>query len=602
MRSVLTGETEGITAPECNVFRGRYRYRADLKALDACVRSDAAETELSHELRATSSPIRVEQWRRGLASHPDRSFAEYICTGLEGGFRIGFAGGSGLRSAQRNMGSARANAAVVQEYLEGEVHARRLVGPPPAGLRCHVSPFGVIPKPHQPGKWRLIVNLSAPDGLSVNDGISPELSSVHYARVDDAARLVLAAGRNARLAKLDLKSAYRMVPVHPADRPLLAVRWREEVWLDAALPFGLRSAPKIFSAVADALQWIMRERGVAMGIHYLDDFLFVGRADTSECGDSLRIALEACRDLGMPVALHKVGGPATVLDFLGIEIDSARGELRLPPAKLGRLRAKLAEAIDSVRWSRAWTKRELLSLIGVLHHAATVITPGRAFVRRLINLSRIPKRLHHRVRFSREAREDLEWWSAYADRWNGRGLIASLGFGPPRARLQTDASGSWGCGALDVTEGTWRGFAVRWSPKWREMAIAPKEMFPIVAALLLWGDRWAGGTLLVESDNSTVVAACNRGTSRDAALMRLVRVMQFALAHRNCAINAVHLPGEKNWAADALSRGEAHRLSSQVGKWSEIALPSEIVSALDELAESDPRWTSDSWRRLVGAI
>ena len=246
------------------------------------------------------------------------------------------------------VGSARANAAVVHEYLEGGVHARRLVGPPPAGLRCHVSPFGVIPKPHQPGKWRLIVNLSAPDGLSVNDGISPELSSVHYTRVDDAALLVLAAGRNARLAKLDLTSAYRMVPEHPANRPLLAVRWREEVWLDAALPFGLRSAPKIFSAVADALQWIMLERGVAMGINYLDDFLFVGRADTSECGDSLRIALEACRDLGMPVAMHKVGGPATVLDFLGIEIDSARGELRLQPAKLGRLRAKLAEAIDTM--------------------------------------------------------------------------------------------------------------------------------------------------------------------------------------------------------------------------------------------------------------
>ena len=124
------------------------------------------------------------------------------------------------------------------------------------------------------------------------------------------------------------------------------------------------------------MQWIMRERGVAMGIHYLDDFLFVGRADTSECGDSLRIALEACRDLGMPVAMHKVGGPATVLDFLGIEIDSARGELRLPPAKLGRLRAKLAEAIDSVRWSRAWTKRELRSLMSATscsdrHNAGT---------------------------------------------------------------------------------------------------------------------------------------------------------------------------------------------------------------------------------------
>ena len=42
----------------------------------------------------------------------------------------------------------------------------------------HVSHFGVIPKGHQENKWRLIVDLSAPDGHSINSGIKPELSSL----------------------------------------------------------------------------------------------------------------------------------------------------------------------------------------------------------------------------------------------------------------------------------------------------------------------------------------------------------------------------------------------------------------------------------------
>lgn len=55
------------------------------------------------------------------------------------------------------------------------------------------------------------------------------------------------------MAKLDLKAAYRSVPVRPEDRLVLGTRWEESILVDTALPFGLSSAPKIFSAVADAL-------------------------------------------------------------------------------------------------------------------------------------------------------------------------------------------------------------------------------------------------------------------------------------------------------------------------------------------------------------
>ena len=108
-----------------------------------------------------------------------------------------------------------------------------------------VSRFGVIPIPHQPGKWRLIVDLSYPKGASVNDGIDPDLCSLVYTLVDEAVNRVLQHGQGAQLAKLDIASAYRIIPVYPDDRPLLAMSWNQQLLVDTALPFGLRSAPKI---------------------------------------------------------------------------------------------------------------------------------------------------------------------------------------------------------------------------------------------------------------------------------------------------------------------------------------------------------------------
>ena len=118
----------------------------------------------------------------------------------------------------------------------------------------YTSPFGVIPKKHKPGKWRLILDLSSPTGLSVNDGIDKDHCSLSYTSIDDVVKCIISQGRGAMLAKIDIKQAYRNVPVHPEDRPLLGMAWNGKVYLDKVLPFGLRSAPIIFSAIADALQ------------------------------------------------------------------------------------------------------------------------------------------------------------------------------------------------------------------------------------------------------------------------------------------------------------------------------------------------------------
>ena len=178
------------------------------------------------------------------------------------------------------------------------------------------------------------MDLSSPEGHSINDGIDRSVCSIKYASIDDAVDIIRRLGTGALLAKLDLKEAYRVVPVQPEDRPRLGMQWKEAIYIDTALPFGLRSAPNIFSALADGLLWILHSKGADRSIHDLDDFLLIGPPDSPECAEALQTLLALCKELGIPVAEEKTEGPATILIFLGIEIDTIAMQLRLPGVKL----------------------------------------------------------------------------------------------------------------------------------------------------------------------------------------------------------------------------------------------------------------------------
>ena len=78
----------------------------------------------------------------------------------------------------------------------------------------------------------------------------------------------------ALLVKADIKEAFRMIPVHPHDQHLLGVRLYDSYYVDRMLPFGLRSAPKIVSAVADAIQRMLSQRDITNLLHYHDGFIF----------------------------------------------------------------------------------------------------------------------------------------------------------------------------------------------------------------------------------------------------------------------------------------------------------------------------------------
>ena len=266
--------------------------------------------------------MQAQQFSWELRFHPNRQKVDFVLDGIRHGFKLGFCHTQRLKPAKKNKPSADQHASVIAEYLAHEVSRGRVTGPfdfPPLP-NLQVSSFGVIPKRGQVGKWCLIVDLSSPTGSSVNDRIDPEEFILHYITVDQVIQLVSQFGPGALMAKFDVEATYHNVPVHPSDHYLLGVKGRNCYYVDLTLPFGLHSAPFIFNAIADMVEWILvHPYQILTLLHYPDDFITAGPPDTPQCAHNLRTALAVCKRLGLPFHPGKSEGPATVLVILTIE-------------------------------------------------------------------------------------------------------------------------------------------------------------------------------------------------------------------------------------------------------------------------------------------
>ena len=163
------------------------------------------------------TPMRKEVWSGELVEHPDRTLAESIVKGITDGFMVGYnPGRAKLEEQGRNMQSAAEQEGVVDSYIRAkQAEGRVMLVDNPAKARklgVHCNPFGVIPKKRKPGKYRLTLNLSAPEGCSVNDGIDKELAGLSYVSVEEVVEVVAKLGRGALMAK---RTSGRLIAMSP---------------------------------------------------------------------------------------------------------------------------------------------------------------------------------------------------------------------------------------------------------------------------------------------------------------------------------------------------------------------------------------------------
>ena len=477
----------------------------------------------------------------------DVTLSSILLSGFSFGFSLHYKGIRPVREC-RNLLSAIQHPDIVDKKLAKELAALRIDGPyalPPFHDFC-VSPIGVVPK-KLPGEFRLIHHLSFPPGSSVNDGIPEEDTSVHYATIGDAIRLIKRSGRGCFLAKTDIKNAFRIIPINPNDYPLLGIKWRGLYFFDKCMPMGCSSSCKTFELFSSAIQWIAQHRlKLSNIIHLLDDFLFVALS-YNQCETYLHHFSALCSYLGIPLAPEKTMGPATTLSFAGIELDSLAFEARLPADKLQKCVGLITEFLGR----KKVTLKELQSLIGLLNFTCSVIVPGRAFLRRLIDLTRGLSKPHHYVRLCRRVKDDLRVWLSFLSSFNGKSFFLNdIWCDSHQLNLFTDASAAIGSGAIFGSEWCYGERPADW--KYRNIAVL--EFYPIVLSICLWGHKMSNQSVLIFTDNESLVHVINKQSCRDTSLMFFVRKLVLHCLRHNIRFKARHVPGIDNKLADCLSR------------------------------------------------
>ncbi|XP_077985143.1 uncharacterized protein LOC144439784 [Glandiceps talaboti] len=434
-----------------------------------------------------------------------------------------------------------------------------------------LSPLQTVEKKNSLDR-RVVVDLSFPLGQSVNDGIPTDNYldgpfSLSYPTVDNLTNLIREKGPGCFLYKRDLRRAYRQIPVDPHDYFLLGYSWKDMIFFDTKLPFGLRMASIACQRTTNAVRYIFEQEG-GRCVNYLDDIGGVESPDKAE--QSFQQLGKLLQELGLEESPEKACPPAPVMTFLGRQFNTIDMTIRIPDDKLTEIKQYLPEWMSRKRA----TKRDLQSLIGRLAFLSGCVRPGRVFVSRLLDTLRKLRRNHHRFHVNKDMKKDIQWWISFLDQFNGVSMIPTEYWCSADELLTTDACLT-GAGGTFMNEY----FHCPFPPAVikQNYHISCLEIMAVMVACKLWANKLSGHQILIQCDNEATVHVLNAGRTRDPVMLDCVREVWFVAAKYQFHIKAIHIAGCNNRKADILSRWDSddnsyHKFTTAVGG-SEATLP-----------------------------
>ena len=458
-----------------------------------------------------------------------------------------------------------------------------------------IHSLGAVPKAD--GLIRPVTDCSRPHDLSVNDHCSSLVEEFSYSSVSDVVDML---DRYDYMAVIDIKSAYRAVPIYPKHRTYLGFQWELDGELtefhDNRLCFGLRTGPCYFNAISCFIADVLKEKGIRM-VNYLDDFITLG-GTIDECLSAQNTVINLLRHLGFYVSWNKVTSPSRVTTYLGIQIDSEKMELSLPQGKLDTLRSILSKHISA----RYISKKNLESLNGLVSHCAQVTQGGRTYCRRFYNLQKElnAKRLK-RILIPSYVRADLKWWNDLCLIFNG-----VCTFKRPSYYLPMISDSSFmGFGVYlgnDWALGTWSEdhqismksdcvhiVAPPTMEKLNDKNINVYELYPILVGLRRWGEKFRGRTVIAFTDNTQVLYMLRKGSSTNRQCLEWLKEIFWLCVVYDIEVITKYVSTESNLVADVLSRllyAKTFRVAGEILNSSGFCCIHELLYASRNLVES----------------
>ena len=315
------------------------------------------------------------------------------------------------------------------------------------------------------------------------------------------------------LTRIDLKDTYFAVPIHQKHRKYLRFMWKGKAYEFQCLPFGLSSAPRVFTKLLRPVVGFLREKGVRCVI-YLDDILLMEQS-REVLRQHTALAVSLLESLGFLINYPKSHlEPSQLLEYLGFLVDTVKKELKLPKEKIERIKKEATSLLDQ----EAVSARILARVVGRMTAAVMAVYPAPLHYRALQRLKH--KALHAAgydgtIRVSPEARQDLNWWVDNLSDWNGREVAQRS----PEISIETDASLlGWGAFCQGESSGGC------WSPGEKLHHINWLELLAVFYALKANVKEMDVNSIVIRSDNTTVVAHLNKmGGTKSPSLVALTR-------------------------------------------------------------------------------
>lgn len=367
------------------------------------------------------------------------------------------------------------------------------------------------------------------------------------------------------MAKLDLERMFNQLGIHPEDQVLLGACFMVDgilkTFTSTRAQFGGALYPHYASTLMAEVARILRSYGIR--VVFLMDDIFICAATEAECQHALRRALGILQRLGWAVQHDKLEGPAQLITFLGVVIDTVHRRLSISQERMELIALAILEVV-SANDGHTLSFRTLSSLVGKLNWVAEVMLAGRPRVKRIRDCLHQGKwswsrqqsrRYNPKITLSQEAVEDLQWWltlcqtraqpgrpSPWVPFWSTERMVT--------CRVFSDASGEGGFGVIfedTIYHGSW----AQWT---QQHSSGFKELLPILFALDCLGPRLENHVVVFTTDNLGNAFALNKGSSRSTDSFRLIfRIFEVA-AQYNIYLVADWIPREWNVFADYITK------------------------------------------------
>jgi hypothetical protein len=310
---------------------------------------------------------------------------------LQNGANIGCKGIYRAASHSKNMKGAYECGRQVSDAIAAWVQQGYAFGPVeeddvPAAAKIN----SILTRTKPNGAVRIILNLSAPKGFSVNDGIDSDEFPAKMSSTEAWVNVLNKLGRGCRMMKIDFADAYKHVPVALEDTDLQWFEWGGKYFKELCLIFGAASSAGIFDATAKVvLQLVCRMSAfpAAQVYQHLDDICAAAAAGDDSLEHFDQVFHSVAAEVGVKLASRddpdKSFAPRTRGVVFGVEYDTDAWTWAIPQEK----RARLLITIKAVLGADSILAREAKSLVGKLIHIKALLPAAKFNIVHIMRLS-----------------------------------------------------------------------------------------------------------------------------------------------------------------------------------------------------------------------